>query len=94
MQTLNDRLGFEAGDAFLKAAVRLMETVAQPHEHTFLARLTGGDFAIFIADIAAEEAESLAQEICRGLARLHEQGFTDESNVGHVGPRLVSERSS
>jgi diguanylate cyclase (GGDEF)-like protein len=58
---INDSLGHDAGDAALAAvAERLVRTVGEPH---LVARLGGGDFAILVEGVPAEETLQLTAKI-------------------------------
>ncbi|MEO5703215.1 MAG: EAL domain-containing protein [Gammaproteobacteria bacterium] len=82
---MNNRHGYQAGDAMLKQAVSMMQLAITNHEHCLLARLAGADFGLLIPDASLADAEKLAAIICKDLARLHSQGLADLPDVAHIG---------
>jgi diguanylate cyclase (GGDEF)-like protein len=87
---INNRHGYQTGDALLKQAVGVLEQVIVDQEDCMLARLTGSDFGLLIPGAAAEEADKVAATIIADLARLHSQGFADSSNVAQIGIALYT----
>ena len=85
LQGLNERKGFDAGDAMVKAAADIMQACIAPIEDAVLARLSGADFAVLAERLDASQAEQLAAELCRKLVRLHSENLHDSEDVCHVG---------
>jgi diguanylate cyclase (GGDEF)-like protein len=85
LQQLNDENGFEAGDTLLKRISQLLlETIN--HVNNFAAaRLTGGDFGIFLPDINQEEAERTCEAISNQLNKLVGEQLSLTSSVGNMG---------
>lgn len=84
----NAQHGFEAGDELLRQAGRLLEQACQDARTHLVARLGGADFAILAAVESADEADALAENICRALAQLSLQGLADTPCAGHLGLAL------
>ena len=59
---VNDTFGHDVGDEVLKRVAADIKTVMIAHD---FARLGGEEFAIYLADVPREEAETLAGELCR-----------------------------
>lgn len=85
LQGVNQRMGFEAGDAMIKAAADIMRDCFEGIEGVVLARLSGGDFAIMAEGISEQRASQLADELCRRLVCLHGDGLLDTEEVCHIG---------
>jgi len=82
---LNQAKGFQAGDELLKKVGTIIQAATKQHPNSVLARLTGGDFGIFIPDASSWDAESIADTIVGKLSQLAVEELTLTDNVGHVG---------
>ena len=82
---LNQEKGFQAGDELLRKVGSIIQDATRQHANSVLARLTGGDFGIFIPDASSWDAESIAETICSRMSQLAVEGLTITDNVGHVG---------
>jgi diguanylate cyclase (GGDEF)-like protein len=85
LQGLNKEKGFQAGDELLQRVGTLLHEATKEFSNTVLARLTGGDFCIFIPDASSWDAESIAEDICKKLSQLAVEQLTLNDNVGHIG---------
>jgi diguanylate cyclase (GGDEF)-like protein len=85
LRELNQQKGFQAGDELLKRAGALLQKAAKKHENVILARLTGGDFGIFVPEASSWDAEAIAEAICAELHQLVVEQLTLTDDVGHVG---------
>lgn len=85
LQELNKERGFQAGDDLLKRVAAVLQEITAQYVNCVLTRLTGGDFGVFLPDIAPWEAEPIAAEVTNGLSRLATEQVTLTDNVGHVG---------
>jgi diguanylate cyclase (GGDEF)-like protein len=85
LDVLNRQRGFQAGDDLLKRAAVLIQESASPFVNAVLARLTGGDFGIFLPDAPPCEAEAIAAGLANKLGQLAAEQLTPTDNVGHVG---------
>jgi len=90
LQAINQRLGFDAVDALLKAAADILTLCVESMENTIVARLSGGDFAIIAEHIDEETAEQAGNEVCRRLMRLHVEDMIDTDNVCLAGVAMYS----
>jgi diguanylate cyclase (GGDEF)-like protein len=85
LHELNQQKGFQAGDELLKRAGVLLQEAAKKHANVTLARLTGGDFGIFVPDASSWDAEAIAEAVCDEMKQLAVEQLTLTDNVGHVG---------
>jgi diguanylate cyclase (GGDEF)-like protein len=85
LQEINQQKGFQAGDELLKKVADLLQKSTTHVAHCALARLTGGDFGLFLPDAAPSDAEHIAGEIVKGLAKLAVEGQTLSDSVGQAG---------
>jgi diguanylate cyclase (GGDEF)-like protein len=82
---LNQEKGFQAGDELLQKVATILEEAAKQHPNSVLARLTGGDFGIFIPDASSWDAESIADAVTLKLRQLAVEQLTLTDDVGHIG---------
>jgi len=104
LQELNNQRGFQAGDELLKRVASLLKESTEQYVNSVLARLTGGDFGIYLPDVSPFDAESIASDVASKLSQLAAEDLTLTDNVGHVGAstydcsttlgRLLSEADS
>lgn len=85
LQELNKQRGFQAGDELLKRVATLLRESTEEYVNCVLARLTGGDFGIFLPDVAPWDAEAIAAGVANKLSQLATEQLTLTDNVGHVG---------
>ena len=85
LQAINDAKGFTAGDELLRKAAAILTKTTLPVNNAALARLTGGDFAIFLPEVNPEDAGQIAEEISSQLARLSIEQIVISDNVANVG---------
>ncbi len=85
LQQLNQRRGLQAGDELLKTAARVLTEIAQPYAHHVLARLTGGDFGVFLPNTPAWDAKQIAADMANALSLLAAQKIANADNVAHIG---------
>jgi diguanylate cyclase (GGDEF)-like protein/PAS domain S-box-containing protein len=88
-KTLNDTLGHEVGDVFLKqVAQRLTKCV---REVDFVARLGGDEFVLILAELgtvesdAARGAETVTTKILAKLSQPYQFGNVDHTSTASVG---------
>lgn len=85
LQELNKEKGFHAGDELVKRVGQILKSSVQHVPHGALARLTGGNFSLFLPDVSREEANRISEIITKEFAQLSVEGLTLSENVGHVG---------
>lgn len=85
LHELNQQKGFQAGDDLLKRVGALLQEATKQYEKAVLARLTGGDFGIFVPDGSSWDAESIAETVSIQLNQAVVEKLTLTDNVGHVG---------
>ncbi|MFC1837592.1 EAL domain-containing protein [Thermodesulfobacteriota bacterium] len=92
LHELNQQKGFQAGDELLQQVAVLIQAATKEFPNAVLARLTGGDFGIFVPDASSWDAESIADTLSNKIKQLAVQQLTLTDNVGHLG--VVSYDSS
>jgi len=90
LQALNQRLGFDAADALLKAAAETLTSCAESMDNSVISRLSGGDFSIIAEHINEEKAEQIGNEICRRLMGLYTEDMIDTENICLAGVAMYS----
>ena len=85
LQALNRRQGFQAGDRLIRQVAAILRHQCQDLGKSSLARLTGGDFALFLPGCGAPEAEAVAQEIAVEFSRLASMQLGPGTAMGQVG---------
>ncbi|MDX2433601.1 MAG: LapD/MoxY N-terminal periplasmic domain-containing protein, partial [Desulfobacterales bacterium] len=85
LHELNQQKGFQAGDELLQKVAAILQESTKQHPNSVLARLTGGDFGIFVPDALAWDGESIAETVIRKLSQLAVEQLTLTDNVAHVG---------
>ncbi|BAN50031.1 cyclic di-GMP receptor LapD [Metapseudomonas resinovorans] len=83
---LNQRLGGQRTDQLLLAVAELLRQFSAGRgAGQLVARSRGGDFALMLPGLVAEEAEQLAVQLEAGLANLVATGAADSLPVAHMG---------
>ena len=86
LQHLNQNKGFEAGDKLIKRVAQILRNATTKIvSNCALARLTGGDFVIFLPDVVMEDAEHVAGIVTRDFSRLADEHLSIDENLGHIG---------
>jgi diguanylate cyclase (GGDEF)-like protein len=85
LDLLNQQKGFQAGDELLKRVATLLQESTKQYTNGILARLTGGEFGIFLPDIPPFDAEVIAAGVANALSRLAAEQIVVTDNVGYVG---------
>lgn len=86
LQKLNQDKGFQAGDKLVKRVAEILcDATTRSFTNSAIARLTGGDFVIFLPDVAMEDAEHVAKTVTRDFSRLADEQLGVDENLGHIG---------
>lgn len=85
LQELNQAKGFQAGDVLVQRVGQILKSQVEHVPHCALARLTGGNFALFLPDIGENGAELIATSLGKEFAQLSVEGLALTENVGHIG---------
>jgi diguanylate cyclase (GGDEF)-like protein len=85
LHELNQQKGFQVGDELLKRIGALLQEATKQYANAVLARLTGGDFGIFVPDGSPWDAEAIAEAVSAQLNQLATEQLTLTNNVGYVG---------
>lgn len=94
LETLNQQKGFEAGDELLKRVAAILKQTSSSFATVVLARLTGGDFGVFVPNASHWDAEHIASETASGLASLAADQIAISDNIGHIGAAVYDSLSS
>ena len=85
LQELNQEKGFQAGDELIKRVAAVLKDTTEQYANCVLARLTGGDFGVFLPDAVPWEAEPIAASLANKTSQLALEQLTLTDNVAHVG---------
>jgi diguanylate cyclase (GGDEF)-like protein len=92
LKEINEQRGMEAGDQLLERVGELLQkSVSGAVNQVVTARLTGGDFAIFLPDLDQEEGEAVCSAMAALFTRLAREGSTLAEGVGNIGAVLFND---
>lgn len=82
LKKVNDTLGHEAGDLFIKEAAKLLSKVER--EGIFVTRMGGDEFVVLIQNASRQEVEQLYREVCLMVENYNSQNkaFKIEMSIG------------
>ena len=90
LQEINEMRGFAAGDDLLKKIATILQLETKMLNDVTLARLTGGDFTVFIPQISSAEAYEVTENLNTQINRLASQKFSHSDNLAHIGGVVYS----
>jgi diguanylate cyclase (GGDEF)-like protein len=85
LDELNRQKGFQAGDEYLKQAAMGLQEATSMYSNCVRARLTGGEFGLFLPDTPPWDAEGIAGAIMDRLGRIAAEQVLANDNIGNVG---------
>ena len=87
---VNERLGYQRGDALLKGVADLIRERVLCSDMTdcIPARLSGTTFAVIMPDVSSDDALGFVASLSRSFPELQHQGLIDGGAVGHIGLAL------
>lgn len=85
LHELNKQRGYQPGDELLKRTATLLQAATKNYGNAVSARLSGGDFAVFIAGMSADNGAVLAEAIGAQLSRLAVEQLSLTDNAWHIG---------
>lgn len=85
LEKLNQQKGFQAGDDLLKRVALLLQESSGQYADIALARITGGDFGIFVPNGSLWDGEQIASDLAIRLGRLAPEQLSITDNIGHIG---------
>ncbi|MBT5228962.1 MAG: EAL domain-containing protein [Methylococcales bacterium] len=94
LQTINDTEGFEAGDAYIKGAADLLVGFVSKECDSLTARLAGADFAVYLRQDEGLSILERVEELSQLFCELHQQGYTPNVDVSHIGSCGIKADSS
>ncbi|PID77230.1 MAG: GGDEF-domain containing protein [Deltaproteobacteria bacterium] len=92
LKEINIKAGLNAGDQLLKKAAEIIKNTVRRINKVALARLNGGDFAVFLPETSAEDAEEITKEISRAMTSLSTEDTNYPDNISHAGCVIYEER--
>ncbi len=84
LQKINDEKGFTAGDELLLKVSEIIRNETAAITTAILARLTGGDFSVFMPEVQPDDVNFIAENIASGLTRLATEQIGGSDNIAHV----------
>ncbi len=94
LEKVNECEGFAAGDAFLKRVAEILKDETRTLNDVTLARITGGDFAIFMSEISPSDAVDLAEKLNNKVARVAVKTITHSDAATHIGGVVFAQTST
>lgn len=85
LEKINQSMGFQAGDDILKRVASILRESHASLTEAIMARLTGGDFGVFIPGVPPFDFSNIVKDVACRLGQLSAEGLTPSENVGHVG---------
>jgi diguanylate cyclase (GGDEF)-like protein len=85
LQAINEEKGFEVGDEVLRKVAVVLNRVTVPIANAALARLTGGDFGVFMPEISRVDASHVAENAAKHIARLAAEQVGISDNLACIG---------
>ena len=94
LQTINDERGYGAGDDLIKRAAEIIvETLGEEINYA-AARLSGGDFCVFLPHADKKDAGRLAERISAHLSSLSAESLSLSEDICSLGGVFYSEPCS
>lgn len=85
LQRINEEKGFDTGDEILKKSAGIIRDETTLVNNVALARVTGGDFAVFMPEVSPDDVHEIADNISKKLTRLAVEQVGISDNVAHIG---------
>ena len=85
LQEINETAGYEAGDILLRRVGNILQQETKTLKDVALARLNGGDFAIFMSQISSDDANEIAERLIINVTRLAVENISQSDNLAHIG---------
>jgi len=85
LQKINEKRGFAQGDDLLKKVADILRRESATIKNAALARMTGGNFAVFLPEASPEDAAELADRLCSKVGHLAVGEVGGSGNVIHIG---------
>lgn len=85
LQKINDEEGFTAADELLKKVATIIKNETKLLTNVVLARLTGGDFAVFVTEISTDDVYNLAENLSAKVATLATEISFHHDGLANIG---------
>lgn len=85
LQEINKQDGFEAADNLLIRVADSIKKSTETVSKVILARLTGGDFAVFLPELNSTDVEEIAVIINDELGRLSDENLIGRKELANIG---------
>ncbi len=94
LQKINATEGFETADELLKEVASILRQNTIHLKDVALARLTGGDFAIFADEISSPDAHKLAENLSKKISALSARHAGKSDHLANIGGVAYKARPS
>lgn len=104
LQEINKQNGFEIADKLLKRIADTIKKATSSASKVVLARLTGGDFAIFLPDMSSSDITEIVELLHENMGKISSENIIDRKELSNIGcafyerktsfPQLLSEADS
>lgn len=85
LQKINEEQGFHEADKLLKKVAEIIKEETKVLKNVALARLTGGDFALFITEISGADVDAVAERLSFKIATLATEISTTKKALASIG---------
>lgn len=85
LQKINKIEGFDVADKFLKEIASNIKKETQMLKGVALARLTGGDFAIFLAEVSSDVVSKIADNLSNKVPQVATEMLEDSKDIVNIG---------
>ncbi len=85
LMKVNEQKGFPEGDALLQKVAAILRQETSVINNVALARMSGGNFAVFMPEVSPDDAVEVAENLSNKLGRLAIERISCSGNVAHIG---------
>lgn len=94
LQEMNALNGFEAVDNLLKRVADVIRKSTESVSKVVLARLTGGDFAIFLPELNGADVAEIIDSMNAGIGRISDENIVERKNIANIGCAFYERKPS
>jgi diguanylate cyclase (GGDEF)-like protein len=85
LSEINETSGYEAADDLLQKVANILLQETKTLKDVALARLNGGNFAVFMSQISSDDASEIAENLIINVTRLTVENISKPDNLAHIG---------